>query len=218
MARRSPTDPIGRLAETLRRLPGIGAKSSQRMALHILRAPKGYALELAERIREVAERTVFCSRCQNIATADPCEICSDPRRDQTMLCVVEEPQDLLAIEKTNVYNGIFHVLHGALSPMEGIGPQDIRAESLISRAKKEGFQEIILALNPNAEGEATAHYLASQIEPLGVRLTRIARGVPMGGDLEYVDEVTLGEALTERKNMPSGKGRNDKQLAKSKKV
>jgi len=218
MPRRVPTDPIGRLAEALRRLPGIGSKSSQRMALNILRTPRGYALELAERIREVAECAMFCSKCQNITTTDPCGTCSDPRRDQTILCVVEQPQDLMAIEKTGVYNGLFHVLHGALSPMEGIGPQDIRAESLISRAKKEEFREIILAMNPNAEGEATAHYLASQLESHGARITRIARGVPMGGDLEYIDEVTLGEALTERKIMGPQKGRNDKLLAKSKKV
>ena len=219
MARRnSPKDPISRLAEHLRRLPGIGPKSAQRMAFHILRAPKGYAAELAERIKEVAECTLFCSRCQNVSNSDPCEMCSDPDRDASVVCVVEEPGDLVAIERTRVYNGLYHVLHGALSPMEGIGPSDIRAQSLIDRVKDEGVREIIIATNLNAEGEATAHYLAGQLETLGARITRIARGVPMGGDLEYIDEVTLGESLTERKILSSSDRRRNKQLAKTKKV
>jgi len=218
MAQRSPKDPIGRLAQALRQLPGIGSKNAQRMALHILRAPQGYALELAERIREVANETRFCSKCQNIATSDPCEMCSDPRRDSSVVCVVEEPQDVVAIEKTGVYNGLYHVLHGALSPLDGIGPEDIRSRSLLERLKGGAIREVIIATDPNAEGEATAYYLAGQIEPMSLKVSQIARGVPMGGDLEYVDEVTLGEALMERKNFLSQKGSRDKQLAKMKKV
>lgn len=191
-------DPIIRLVESLKKLPGIGAHSATRMAFYILRSPQGYAKELAQRILDVAEQMVFCSRCQDVSATDPCPRCADGSRDSTIICVVEEPQDVRAIEKTGTYKGLYHVLHGALSPMEGIGPDDIRLKQLFERLLKENIKEVIIATNFNAEGEATANFIASQLADANIKVTRIARGVPIGGDLEYVDEVTLGEAINYR--------------------
>ncbi len=202
--RNSEVDPVTRLVEALKKLPGVGPKSARRMAMHILRSPAGPADDLAERIREVGRRTRFCSRCKNISTSDPCGICSNPRRDRRVVCVVQEPVDIAAIEKTGAYKGLYHVLHGALSPMDGIGPEDINIESFVGRIEKEGFREVIIATNPDAYGEATAHHLAKRLKSLKVKVTRIARGVPVGGDLQYIDEATLKEAISGRRNFGSG--------------
>lgn len=190
-----------RLIDELCRLPGIGPKSASRLAYFLLRAPAEQALALAEAIRQVKERTVLCCVCFNIAESSPCLICSSSDRDQTQICVVEEPLDVLAIERTHLYHGLYHVLHGAISPVEGIGPEELKIRELLSRLKGADVREVLLATNPNLEGEATAMYLARQILPLGVRVTRLARGLPIGGDLEYADEVTLGQALQGRREM-----------------
>ncbi len=209
---------ISRLVEAFRRLPGIGPKSAQRLAYHVLRSPTGEARDLAEALIEVKERTVFCSRCQQISDDDPCPICLDGQRDRSVICVVEEPLDLVAIERTQGYHGLYHVLHGVISPADGVGPEDLRIRELLRRldgadpAADEGGEEpdasttvpvfeVIVATNPNLEGEATAMYLARLIEPLGVRVTRLARGLPAGADLEYADNVTLERALAHRQRV-----------------
>jgi len=192
---------VGRLIDELCRLPGIGPKTASRLTFFLLRAPAEQALSLAEAIRQVKERTVLCSICFNIAESSPCPICSSPERDGTQLCVVEEPLDVLAIERTHLYHGLYHVLHGAISPVEGIGPEELKIRELMSRLKNGGVREVLLATNPNLEGEATAMYIARQILPLGIRVTRLARGLPIGGDLEYADEVTLGQALEGRREV-----------------
>jgi len=192
-------DPVTRLVEALRKLPGVGPKSAQRMAMHILRSGAGFADELAGRIREVGRGTRFCSRCRNISASDPCSICSNPRRDPKIVCVVEEPADTAAIEKTGAFQGLYHVLHGALSPMDGVGPEEIDIGTFIQRIKKDGIREVIIATNPKPQGENTAHHLAKRLKSLKVKVTRIARGVPMGGDLQYIDEITLGEAISGRR-------------------
>lgn len=208
-------DPITRLVESLKKLPGIGAHSATRMAFYILRSPQGYAKELAQRILDVTEQMVFCSRCQDVSITDPCARCTDESRDATLICVVEDPQDVRAIEKTGVYNGLYHVLHGALSPLEGIGPEDIRLKQLFDRLLKENIKEVIIATNFNAEGEATANFIGSQMIGMNIKVTRIARGVPIGGDLEYIDEVTLGEAISYRADFSEKeKRRNKKMVAK----
>lgn len=193
------------LIEELVKLPSIGQKSAQRLALHLLRASREDALRLAEAIRAVKERVGFCSVCGNFAEADPCAICADPQRDGRVLCVVEQPADMLAIERTAQYRGRYHVLGGALSPLDGTHPEDLRIRPLLERLRPgEGgleVQEIILATNPNVAGEATALYLSKLLQPLGVRVTRIARGVPMGSDLEYSDLVTLARALEGRREI-----------------
>jgi recombination protein RecR len=192
---------VGRLIDELSRLPGIGPKTASRLTFFLLRTPAEQALSLAEAIRQLKERTVLCSVCFNIAESSPCPICSGPERDGSQLCVVEEPLDVFAIERTRLYHGLYHVLHGAISPVDGIGPEELKIRELLNRLKSGGVHEVLLATNPNLEGEATAMYIAQQILPLGIRVTRLARGLPIGGDLEYADEVTLGQALEGRREI-----------------
>ncbi len=192
---------VGRLIEALQRLPGIGPKTAQRLTFHLLKQPEGAVRELAEALSELKARVLHCSRCFNVTDADPCRICADPGRDVGLLCVVEEPNDLLAMERTGEYRGRYHVLLGALSPLDGIGPDELKVRELLKRLEAERVREVILATNPNVEGEATAIYLAKLLRPLGVRVTRIARGLPVGGDIEYADEVTLARALEGRREM-----------------
>jgi recombination protein RecR len=194
-------DPIQRLVLRLARLPGIGEKTATRLAFHILRAPEGHARELAAAILEVREKIRLCSVCCTLTEDDPCATCSDARRDSTILCVVAQPTDLLAIERSGQYRGRYHVLHGVLSPLDGIGPEDLRIAELARRLGPGGPAEVILATSPNVEGEATAMYLARLIKPLGMRVTRIASGVPIGGELEYVDQVTLTRAIEGRREI-----------------
>jgi len=192
------SEPLSRLIEELNRLPGIGPKMAQRLAYFLLRAPGDQALALAEAIQAVKERVVLCSVCQNITDQDPCAFCRDENRDRSQLCVVEEPLDILALERSGAYKGLYHVLHGVLSPMDGIGPQDLKIKELLPRLRSGEVKEVIVATNPNLEGEATALYLQRLLAPLGLRLTRLARGLPVGADLEYADEVTLSRALEGR--------------------
>ena len=189
------------LIAELEKLPSIGLKSAQRLALHLLRVPKEDALRLAEAIRAVRERVGFCTTCGNFSETDPCALCSDPRRDTKVLCVVEQPVDVLAFERTGQFGGRYHVLGGALSPLEGTSPEQLRIRELLSRLRGGEVKEVILATNPNVNGEATALYLSKLLTPLGVRVTRIARGVPMGSDLEYSDQVTLARALEGRRDV-----------------
>ncbi len=195
------TDPIQRLILRLGRLPGIGEKTATRLAFHILRAPEAQARELAQAILEVREKIRLCSVCCNLTERDPCAICSDARRDEGVLCVVAQPTDLLAIERSGQYQGRYHVLHGVLAPLDGVGPDDLRIAELLRRVETHTTVEVILATSPNVEGEATAMYIARLVKPLGVRTTRIASGVPIGGELEYVDQVTLTRALEGRREM-----------------
>ena len=192
---------VTRLVEELCRLPGVGPKTGSRLAYYLLRAPAEQALGLAEAIRQVKAQTVVCSVCFNIADSSPCSVCSDSSRDLSQICVVEEPLDALAIERTRQYHGLYHVLHGAISPVDGIGPEELRIRELLVRAKTGTVREVLMATNPNLEGEATAMYIARQLLPLGVRVTRLARGLPVGGDLEYADEVTLAQALEGRRDV-----------------
>jgi len=196
-----PAEPVSRLIEEFNKLPGIGPKSAARLAYHLLRMPEAEARALAEAIIAVKEKIVLCSICQNISDTDPCAICRSERRDQSTVCVVEEPLDILALERTGQYQGLYHVLHGVISPMEGIGPDDLKIRELLERLKSGKVEEIILATNPNLEGEATAMYLQRLLSPLGIRITSLARGLPVGGDLEYADEVTLGRALEGRREV-----------------
>jgi recombination protein RecR len=193
-------DPLIRLIEELQRLPGIGPKGAQRLAFHILRIPREQADRLADAVRELKERVTYCSVCNNITDIDPCAYCTNGTRDPRIICVVEEPQNVAAIEKTREFKGTYHVLMGALSPLQGIGPDDLKIKGLLSRVNG-GVNEIILATNPNVEGEATAIYLARLLKPLGVKVTRIAMGVPVGSDLEYADEVTMHKALEGRREV-----------------
>jgi recombination protein RecR len=186
------------LIDELGRLPGVGPKSAQRIAFHLLKLPKEDALRLARSIVEAKERVAFCHRCFNVAEAEACDICSDDRRDAHVVCVVEEPRDVVAIEKTQGYRGRYHVLQGAISPIEGVGPDQLKVKELLARLEPEGVTEVILCTNPNIEGETTALYLAKLLKDTDVRVTRIASGLPVGGDLEYADEMTLGRALTGR--------------------
>jgi recombination protein RecR len=195
--------PVARLIEEFSRLPGIGQKTAQRLAYHVLRAPADEARDLAGALVAVKEEVDYCSVCCNITErgVDPCVICSDPRREPARICVVEEPLDVLAIERTGEFRGRYHVLHGAISPIDGIGPERIKARELIERARVGGVDEVILATNPNLEGEATAMYLADLLVPYVVNVTRIARGLPVGGDLEYADDVTLIRSLQGRRQV-----------------
>jgi len=193
--------PMARLIEELHRLPGVGPKNAQRLAYFLLHAPEEQARALAEAIVELKEKIVFCSRCYNITEVDPCSICQDEKRDHTSICVVEKPMDILPLERTRGYHGLYHVLHGAISPMDGIGPDDLRIKELLSRLQEMSVQEIILATNPNLEGEATAMYIQRLVGPLGIRVTRLARGLPFGSDLEYADEATLSRALEGRQEV-----------------
>ncbi len=202
---------VTRLIEEFHRLPGIGPKTAQRLTFHLLRAPREQAEALADALVQLKERITTCSICCNIAEENPCAICRDESRDRSLVCVVEEPLDVLALERTREYHGLYHVLHGAISPVDGIGPEDLRIQELMQRLQRDpgtpaspsqaGVREIVLATNPNLEGEATAMYLERLIKPLGIRLTRLARGLPMGGDLEYADEVTLTRALEGRREV-----------------
>jgi recombination protein RecR len=194
-------EPVARLIEALQRLPGIGPKTAQRLTFFLLKRPAEEVRELSAALVAVKERIVYCRTCFNVTDEDPCRICADVRRDDRLLCVVEEPNDLLAMERTGEFRGRYHVLLGALSPLDGIGPDDIKVRELLARLDAGGVSEVILATNPNVEGEATALYLAKLLRPLGVRVTRIARGLPVGGDLEYADQVTLSKALEGRREI-----------------
>ncbi|HYT28225.1 MAG TPA: recombination mediator RecR [Ktedonobacteraceae bacterium] len=193
--------PVAALIEEFSKLPGVGVKTAQRLTFFVLRSPTDQARRLAEAIMRVKESIIYCSRCFNITETDPCMICSNPNRDQEVICVVEEPLDVLALDKTGVYKGLYHVLHGALSPIEGIGVKDLRIEELIERVHKGNVREVILATNPNFEGEYTANHIQKELKPFNVRVTGLARGLPMGGDLEYADEGTLGRAIEGRRDL-----------------
>ena len=194
-------EPLARLVEQLQKLPGIGAKGAQRLAFHILKNPRDEAERLCDAIREVKERVTYCSTCNNITDQDPCVFCTSPARDQRVICVVEEPQNVSVVEKTREFRGVYHVLMGALSPLHGVGPDDLKIKGLLARVGDAGVDEIILATNPTVEGEATALYLARLLKPLGVRVTRIAMGIPVGSDLEYADEVTMTRAMEGRREV-----------------
>jgi len=194
-------EPVTRLIDEFNKLPGIGPKMAQRLTFHLLRAPQDRAQSLALAILEIKEKIIFCSNCFNLADRDPCLICSSPDRDPSTICVVEEPLDVLALERTREFKGQYHVLHGAISPVEGIGPDGLRIKELVRRLREKPVSEVILATNPNLEGEATAMYLARELRGLGARVTRLARGLPMGSDLEYADEVTLTRALEGRREV-----------------
>jgi recombination protein RecR len=193
-------DSLVRLIEELQRLPGIGPKGAQRLAFHLLKSPHEHVEALADALRELKERVTYCSICNNITDHDPCRFCRSDERDRQVICVVEEPQNVTAIEKTREFKGLYHVLMGALSPLHGVGPDDLKIKGLLARLG-DGVTEVILATNPNVEGEATALYLARLLKPLGVRVTRIAMGVPVGSDLEYTDEVTMHKALEGRREV-----------------
>lgn len=194
-------EPITRLIEAFNRLPGIGPKSAQRLAYHILRVPKQEAEGLARAVEDVKRRIVLCSRCLNITETDPCGYCQDDRRDGSVICVVEQALDILAVERAGAYRGLYHVLHGVINPMDGIGPDEIHIRELLARVKEGGVSEVIMAVNPTLEGEATAMYVHRLLAPLGVRVTRLARGLPSGADLEYTDNVTLARALQGRQEL-----------------
>jgi recombination protein RecR len=194
-------EPVGRLIDAFQKLPGVGPKTAQRLTFFLLKRPVEEVAGLAEALIQLKARIVHCTACFNVTEEDPCRICRDPGRDARVLCVVEEPNDLLALERTGEFRGRYHVLLGALSPLDGIGPEDLKVRELLTRLETERAEEVILATNPSVEGEATAIYLAKLLKPLAVRITRIARGLPVGGDLEYADEVTLSKALEGRKEM-----------------
>ena len=194
-------DPIARLVEALTKLPGIGEKSASRLAFHILGSPEEYARGLARAILDVKEKIRLCSICMNITEEDPCRLCRDDSRSEEIICVVEEPNDLYAIEKTGSFRGKYHVLHGVISPLDGIGPDEIYVKELLERLKTGTVKEVLLATNPVVEGDATALYLKERIKPFGVKVTRIARGIPVGGDLEYTDGATLTDAIRGRQDL-----------------
>jgi len=194
-------EPVARLIDALQRLPGVGPKTAQRLTFFLLKRPADEVAELADSLGQLKARIVHCTACFNVTEEDPCRICRDPGRDARGLCIVEEPNDLLAIERTGEFRGRYHVLLGALSPLDGIGPEDLKVRELLVRLEAGGVEEVILATNPSVEGEATAIYLAKLLRPLVARITRIARGLPVGGDLEYADEVTLSKALEGRREM-----------------
>ncbi len=193
--------PIAKLIEAFTKLPGIGTKTAQRLAFYLLDMPDKEAEELAHAIINAKRNIKYCEVCSNITDKERCNICSDARRDSSIICVVEDPRDVVAMEKTKEYKGLYHVLHGAISPIDGIGPDDIKIKELLARLRQDEVKEVILATNPNIEGEATAMYISKLIKPLGIKVTRIAHGVPVGGDLEYADEVTLMKALEGRKEI-----------------
>lgn len=194
-------EPLTRLVEQLQKLPGIGAKGAQRLAFHLLKNPREDAERLCDAIRDVKERVTYCSVCNNITDADPCTYCTNPSRDPRIICVVEEPQNVSVVEKTREFRGTYHVLMGVLSPLQGVGPDDLKIKGLLGRVGAGGVEEVILATNPTVEGEATALYLARLLKPLGVRVTRIAMGIPVGSDLEYADEVTMSRAMEGRRDL-----------------
>ncbi len=192
-------DPIAQLTQLLARLPGIGERTAQRLTFHILRSPPGYASDLSEALSRVMREVQFCSRCCTLTPTNPCAVCNDERRDDRLLCVVESVQDMLAIERTKEFRGRYHVLHGALSPLDGVGPEQLKVQELLAQLQQRDVEEVILATNPTVEGEATALYLSRLLKPFGLKLSRIAQGVPMGGDLEFADQVTLARAIEGRR-------------------
>jgi len=192
---------LARLIDEFKKLPGIGGKSAQRLAFHVLRASREDAERLCNAVLDVKERVTYCSTCNTITDVDPCRFCADSSRDRSLICVVEEPQNVSAVEKTRDFKGLYHVLMGALSPLQGVGPDDLKIKGLVERVGQGTVQEVILATNPNVEGEATAIYLARLLKPLGVRVTRIAMGIPVGSDLEYADEITMGKAMEGRRDV-----------------
>ncbi|HEV2880398.1 MAG TPA: recombination mediator RecR [Pyrinomonadaceae bacterium] len=199
-------EPVTKLIDEFKRLPGVGQKSAQRLAFHILRMPEQDVARFVAAMEEVKRKIVFCSVCNNLTDVDPCRYCSSTSRDRSIICVVEEPYNLVAVEKTRGYHGLYHVLHGSLSPIRGMSPDDLRLQNLLPRLRPENndgieVREVILATNPNTEGEATASYISRLLKPLGVRVTRIAMGMPVGSDLEYVDEVTMDKAMANRHEM-----------------
>jgi recombination protein RecR len=194
-------DPLTKLVEQFQRLPGIGAKSAQRLAFHVLKTPREEIDRLADAMRDVKERVTYCTICSNITDVDPCFYCTDSARDPRIICVVEEPENVTGVEKTRDFKGLYHVLMGALSPLHGVGPDDLKIKPLLTRVAAGTVEEVILATNPNVEGEATAIYLAKLLKPLGVRVTRIAMGVPVGSDIEYADEVTMQRAMEGRREL-----------------
>jgi recombination protein RecR len=199
-------EPVTKLIDEFKRLPSIGQKSAQRLAFYILRTPEADVERFIEALREVKQRIIQCSICNNLTDVDPCRYCSSPSRDRSIICIIEEPYNLVAVEKTRSYKGLYHILHGTLSPIRGIGPANLRLDNLLTRLQPENnegveIREVILATNPNTEGEATANYISRLLKPLGLRVTRIAMGMPVGGDLEYVDEVTMDKALSNRHEM-----------------
>ncbi|MGH9341823.1 MAG: recombination mediator RecR [Acidobacteriota bacterium] len=191
-------DPVQRLIDEFKKLPGIGPRSAQRLVFYLIRKPEEEALKLAEAISHLKSSLILCSRCNNIGDKDPCRFCCDPNRDQKLICIVEEPFNILSIEKTGGFKGLYHVLHGAISPINGVGPEDLKLKNLFERLRDTTIEEIIVATNPTIEGEATALYLSKLIKPLSIRISRIALGIPVGSDLEYADEVTISRALSGR--------------------
>jgi recombination protein RecR len=199
MQQKGIPESIARLINELSKLPGIGEKNATRLAFHIFRSPKENAENLSRAIIDTKTKVVLCERCFNLATESPCELCRDEDRDQSLICVVEEPLDQLAIERSGVFSGLYHILHGVISPIEGIGPEDLKIRELIGRLEGNGVREVIIATNPSVEGEATALYLSKLIKPMGIGVSRIAHGIPIGGDIEYIDELTLSKAIQDRK-------------------
>ncbi len=199
MRRSGLPESISRLIGELAKLPGIGEKNATRLAFHIFRSPKIYSENLAQAIIDAKTKVILCDICYNFASESPCDICEDDNRDISSICVVEEPLDQLAVEKSKEFRGKYHVLHGVISPIEGVGPEELKIKELITRIENEKVKEVIIATNPSVEGEATSLYLSKLIKPLGVEVSRIAHGVPMGGDIEYIDEITLGKAIRDRK-------------------
>lgn len=192
---------VARLIRELNKLPGVGPKSAQRLAYHVVRLPEEEARALSQAIVDVKDRVLFCSICQNLTDTEPCAICDDPRRERSQICVLEEPLDVLALERTGCYRGLYHVLHGVISPMNGVGPEDLRLKELAGRLEKDQVSEVIIATNPTLEGEATAMYIRRHVVPEATRVTHLARGLPVGGDLEYADELTLSRAFQGRRDL-----------------
>ena len=201
MSRSGLPKPVSRLIDELSKLPGIGEKNATRLAFHILRSKDEYTVRLAQAIVDTKKNVKSCGTCFNISSEDPCDICTEPSRERDTICIVEEPLDLIAVEKSRVFSGLYHVLNGVIAPLEGIGPEDLTIGPLIKRLKDNKFKEIIIATNPSVEGEATSLYIARLVKPLGVKVSRIAHGIPMGGDIEYTDELTIGKALRDRKEI-----------------
>jgi recombination protein RecR len=201
MSRSGLPKPVSRLIDELSKLPGIGEKNATRLAFHILRSKDEYTIRLAQAIVDIKKNVRACGTCFNITSENPCDICTDNSREQGLICVVEDPMDLIAVERSRVFSGLYHVLNGVIAPLEGIGPEDLTIGPLINRLKENSVKEIIIATNPSVEGEATSLYIARLVKPLGIKVSRIAHGIPMGGDLEYTDELTIGKALRDRKEI-----------------